>query len=394
MRIGLFCLAPLLLSTGACSLLFDSSVAETQDAGAEIDAPVVDAAVFSYAPSNVDLEQLEIGTASLALATGTIVFDTDRGCVYTVVVDGPTTYLLCEDGTADIGFQVRPTGAASVAVFSFSSLDLGEEATLNVTGERAIVLVVGGEVRIAGAVSVSANHFKPGAGGFGSQLGSGAGFTDISGNAGGGGGGFGGVGGASGNNNAGGAVYGQTSLVPLQGGSGGGNSQASLGGAGGGALQISAAASLIVTGSGHIAATGGGGSGGVSAAIIGAGGGGGSGGAILLESPDMSINGFVSANGGGGGAGADGASNGGDGGDGGFDRIGAGGLGPTGGGFGGPGSDKEGVAGVGGAGNDSDGGGGGGAGRIRFNTPSTITDIGVSPNLASGLATIGELQAL
>lgn len=144
-------------------------------------------------------------------------------------------------------------------------------------------------------------------------------------------------------------------------------------------MYVAAGHTLLVTGvidaSGAGARAGG--------AAYAGGGGGGSGGGILLEAPNVEIDGVVGTNGGGGGAegpGEDGSA------------IRAPALGGS-DGDGGSGSDNDGVAGDGVPTSGLSGtGGGGGAGRIRVNAlTSTISATAFSPSLRSGLATFGTL---
>ncbi|HEX2690017.1 MAG TPA: hypothetical protein VHN14_25550 [Kofleriaceae bacterium] len=231
-----------------------------------------------------------------------------------------------------IGYVQAPafgTGGSPLAIFAFHDLTIEAAATVRFTGTRAIVLLVGGVARIAGAIDVAAGHdarSAPGpGGGAGGTAGAaaqgcgagGAGTRDSilgedSGGAGGGAGTAGGAGGEGGATPGGaaGRMCLPARLEPLQGGSGGGAGSPGLaaitasGGGGGGALQITALGSLEV--SGTINAGGAGGDGGpLVSSDAGAGGGGGSGGAILLEAPTVTVGSkaILAANGGGGGGG-------------------------------------------------------------------------------------------
>jgi hypothetical protein len=222
-------------------------------------------------------------------------------------------------------------GGAPLAIFSFHNLTVENTATVQFTGTRAVVLLVGDTARIAGTLDVSAGRgarSTPGPGGGAGATGGnpargcgpgGAG-TSATGDydSGGGGGGGGSVGAAGGTaflaptpplRGAAGPACLPTHLEPLQGGSGGGlgslggSSGPALGGGGGGALQITAGARLEITGAVH--AGGAGGEGTQPATTAGSGGasGGGSGGAILLEAPSVVVasTAVLAANGGGGG---------------------------------------------------------------------------------------------
>jgi hypothetical protein len=309
----------------------------------------------------------------------------------------------CGDGsTTSIG-AVRQEATPARAWFCLSSMNIpaGVTVTTATNLAEAIILLVDGAAEIAGtvdfrgrrAMSTSAGSGGPG-GGAGGARASGSGNdgqgacpgrggskegagTGSEAGGGGGGGGYGGTGGAGGTGRnsldgvsaaggAGGDLCGNQAIVPLVGGGGGGSGgDASCGGAcgwpgggGGGAIQIAARASILVSGSIN---TSGGDGHGVTSGIdsVGGAGGGGSGGAILLESPAITISGYLIANGGRGGTGA----------------AGSGGAGATG------------VTGEGGEGasylspGQGGSGGGGGGGRIRINTPGAATpcDASVSP---------------
>jgi hypothetical protein len=349
-------------------------------------------------PSNAEPDLMEAGNADLQF-NREIVFDTDTGQVHE-----PAGTEIRPAGTGvinDIRYLRDDANCNGLGVFALRSLDVGSAGTLRAQGTRGLVLLVNGPVTIHGRITASAHHLEPGAGGYPGgprgQPGQGAGggqpgnyYENIS-DSGAGGGGHvaaGGRGGDAGEAEAGGggAECGAENLVPLCGGSGGGGQwgpdfadRGSEGGAGGGAVQISASGEISVPSGGVIDVCGGGGSGG----HPGGGGGGGAGGAILLEGPEVRIDGELLSNGGGGGSGGyepDGAP--------GQDGIegGAGGPAPTLGGAGGAGGAQampQGGAGIDHANNG--GGGGGAAGIIRLNTArgTAVINGNISPALYS-----------
>ncbi len=226
--------------------------------------------------------------------------------------------------------------SVGLGVFVLAELIIGENVEVVVTGSRALVLLVNGEVSIKGVFDLTGSELHAGPGGFNGGNagekgfgpcsgfpGQGVAYSDWGCSSGGGGGGHMGNGGNGGHNtavcptehhflggNGGDATCSTPELIPLIGGSGGaggsfmeGNSQTvpGGGGGGGGAIQISSSLLIHFTGSGSIN-TGGGGGGETN---NGGGSGGGSGGAILLEAPDVYLdNGVIlAANGGGGGGG-------------------------------------------------------------------------------------------
>lgn len=200
----------------------------------------------------------------------------------------------------------------------------------------------------------------------------------------GGGGGFCGAGGKGGiNAAAGGATYGNATIVPLQGGSNGG---ALLGAAGGGALQLVAGQKIVIAAAGFIDAPG-----------DGTGGGGGSGGAILLEAPTVQVLGSITANGGSGGA--PGGNPGTKGGRTATPTPGGMSSDHINGGAGGAGASVNGGDGVKlGTDTEADGhgsaNGGGGAGWIRINTASGAAEISgvISPSIGGACASQGTLN--
>ena len=240
-------------------------------------------------------------------------------------------------------------GGVELAVFTFDSINIGSGVTLDVTGNRGLVLAAKSDLNFASALSVKGgdgsssgtdpvtpgsggpgaddgtpggppSSTPPGAtrgnGGYGTEQpvqpvemafghGAGGGLQMDSGPARGGAGGGGAYGGAGGTGGGfdshgdGGAVYGDDLLTELYGGSGGGGGRYpgattyGGGGGGGGAVEFIAAQTLTVSGT----LEAGGGTGGFGANRIG--GGGGSGGGIILAARTLDLTGAsVLANGG------------------------------------------------------------------------------------------------
>lgn len=202
--------------------------------------------------------------------------------------------------------------------------NLAVEGVLHVAGRRPLVLLASQSVTVEGTIDIASTGRSGGPGGgaggtrgVDGEPGLAAGCTgaysgdakntwDATGAA---GGSFLGKGGEGGSGPAGAAACAPSRLRPLVGGTGGGGGAryGGSGGGGGGALQISAGRSITVTASGVIHAGGGPGEGGHGSydhSGPGSGGGGGSGGAILLEAPQVEVQGTLAANGGGGGGGA------------------------------------------------------------------------------------------
>jgi len=316
-----------------------------------------------------------------------------------------TTYEV-HDG---VGFHLVAIAGSSVklGIYTFSSLTVNANVTINAYGANGIALVSAGDLTMngqfdatcAGNVNLAAligtpapNAQGPGggaggkpgtaSGGFGTG-GVGGANADNTHAAGGGGGAYadtGGVGGADGANPGGasGPTYGDTMLTTLYGGAGGGaggqSGSANIAyGGGGGGLAIMVAQGTLTFGAGNM--SGGinaGGCGGLPNSNVG-GGGGGSGGTILVQAltVHLAAKGVLAANGGSGAAGnaAPGMmSNGKPG------PFGAGAAmgGQTGGGAdGGNGGNATTTSGANGGGSASAGGGGGGSvGRIRIETQS------------------------
>lgn len=296
---------------------------------------------------------------------------------------------------AGVSVEVPHDEINGITVFTFSKLSIA--GSLKVTSDTAIALVVDGDVEITGTLDVSADGWMAGPGAYASydefdthpcngRLIGRAGPTP----GGGGGGGYlpGGAGGASGAGllgGAGGEVRGNDALEPLEGGCAGGLSEEtsspggiSYGGGGGGAIQIVSRTRIDVREDGVIDASGGGGGslfGAYGTGPLVGGSGGGGGGMILLEAPQVVLDGpnvVLSTKGGGGSAAGDGsmATAGQDGGTGQYAASGGTNAGFASGGAGGTESFAP-APGQAGSTAGADGGGGGGSvGRTRLSTSS------------------------
>ena len=285
-----------------------------------------------------------------------------------------------------------------IAVFVVRSLVIEADATLEVNGTRALMVIALEGITIAGVLDAAGSSGTAGPGGSGPGAGPGAG-EDAAGSgggndSGGGGGGHGGMGGRGGDSGTatggGGGPARPDTLEPLRGGSGGGDgrdSGAGSGGAGGGAVQLVAGTSIAILAPGGIHVGGDGASSGDPGE---GGGGGGAGGAVLLLAPTVGGDGTVAANGGGGGSGSGRAgpdatlsvavtpgANGNNGSDEGDGGDGGGASAPN-------GTSGEGDSGAG-------GGGGGAAGRIRIIARSAMFEpagLALSPTTSTPAASI------
>jgi hypothetical protein len=338
--------------------------------------------------------------------------DSDRSIDTTTCQLTASGWGVLVSGTVQTG-----TGGVQACVVGLESLVVQTAATVTVTGDYPLVLLVKQDVSISGVVDVGAHGAVPGPGGAlggaapsaggpsnagdgtgGGQTGSCSGSGD---DCGGGGGGYGSPGAPGGEEKAGcgtlplgGIVYGDVSLVPLLAGSGGASGgqntccTAGVGGAGGGALQISCGGVMSIDGA--ISAGGGGGLAGSGTEEM-AGGGGGSGGGILLEAVAFTGSGLVAANGGGGAGAYDvacsaAATDGEDGGP--WVKAALGGTAGTSCGAGGDGGYGVVLPTAGATASGGGGGGGGGVGRIRLNWYNHSAP---APVIVSGLSSLGEL---
>jgi hypothetical protein len=316
-----------------------------------------------------------------------------------LVLNAPTRWTFNTDGMGSFGstvpaggFAIRKLlqtgGGGYVIVLYTSAFTLAAGATLDVTGDKGLVIAANSTIKIGGELDAGSHSTTgppttgPGAsdnaitcvGG----LKGGAGGSGDSADGGGGGGGAlaanGGQGGVSNNGGAGGGAGVLVSLPPFiragcAGGAGGGmkngdkGGEGGRGGDGGGAIELAARDSITVTG--RINAGGGGGQGGKRSA--GGGGAGGSGGIISFHAPTVTLESgsVIAANGGGGGAGALDDKDGGDGDDALMSAISAGGGSiDNGGNPGGDGAAST-TAAATGMGSGS-GGGGGGGGSVGY----------------------------
>jgi hypothetical protein len=226
--------------------------------------------------------------------------------------------------TSNVAGTTPPAGAelvvglqsngSEVAILRARDFKVNGGKTLRVVGTRPLVIIADHDVSIDGTLDLGARTVTPGAGGSAPYGGMGVGGHGMAGgnneDSGGGGGGFGGPGsiGGTGNNVAIGGSAGLTYAAAniVGGSSGGGPPQltgcTNKGGAGGGAVLIYAKNKLDVKG--MINAGGGGGEPGLQCANnYRSGAGGGSGGLIYLQTPNLTGDGNLVANGGGGGGG-------------------------------------------------------------------------------------------
>jgi hypothetical protein len=192
-------------------------------------------------------------------------------------------------------------------VFRFRSLRVSN--TLSLDGDRAVVIIAGGEIALDAEIDAAicgAEGRDAGPGGFDggnrrtTALGEGGGSGTLTNAQGGGGGGHGATGGLGGAGGLGGPAFDIANLGGGGGGGGGGGAGNSGFGAGGGAsIQLVSNTVITVAAAGGINAGGCGGDAGTGAND--AGGGGGAGGTILLEAPSITIAGALAVNGGSGG---------------------------------------------------------------------------------------------
>ena len=270
-----------------------------------------------------------LGTLTV-LSTDNVVIDTSAG---TITINGTTTY----DGTT----QMQGGGAATIAVFDFSSISIAAGANVTVQGTAPLALLstgnatilapinasgAGGDNIVLGSTIAGTGVLGGGDGGAGTGLPNTAatpGVSTFNGNggnvalapisingnqdgAGGGLGGAGGLGGKFGGNAPGGNAVGVSPLTTLVGGGGGGGAPYEIGtaqgdqpggggGAGGGAIEIIASGTLTVS-----SLTSNGGTGGGIAPVDGGlqYGGGGAGGAIVLGGASVVVTSPINTNGG------------------------------------------------------------------------------------------------
>jgi hypothetical protein len=351
----------------------DAAASDGQEADAEIDAPSIDAQTcFGGAGYTICLDQQPTQPATL---TGTFDTEDDPRCADPV----PPTWL------------ANPQDDACIVIATDITIEQG--VTVDVDGDRPLVLLATGMIRIDGTLD-AASHVADGDRGPGASFG-GCITTGVNGatasNRGGGGAGgsFGSKGGDGGNGNAGTATRGlardadQPPFDTLRAGCRGGTGAAGgddprAGGHGGGAVFLVAPTIAI---SGIVNASGAGGRGGDR--DRGGGAGGGSGGMIVLDAVELVVPGTLIANGGGGGGGADSNNDGNDGGDPNpatpNTRALRGNRAGSNAGHGGAGAAGTSPAVAGDQGNDGGGGGGGGLGVIRVLSGQTLPTMRISP---------------
>ena len=301
---------------------------------------------------------------------------------------------------------VQQPDRSEIAVIYANDLYVAPGVRLEIHGQRPLILIAREDIAILGFIEaydeietsigvlggfsgVKTNDPSDGAG-----PGAGEGLPGMVGAGGGGYCGRGGDGGGDEEGNPGGeggASYGNAEIVPLQGGSSGGTREdGDEAGGGGGAIQLVAGNEIYIGSEGYISMPGNG-------AGWKNGNGAGAGGAILLEAPDVIVEGLLAANGGSGGGGTSDANG----------WAGQASSEPApggvdddapGGGDGSAGDVPDGQAGEtqidGSQYGPSSGGGGGGAGWIRINTASGEADIDgvLSPSFETECASLGTLN--
>jgi hypothetical protein len=246
-----------------------------------------------------------------------------------LVLNGPTKWTFTTFGTGGFGpvtpaggFVIRKLsqtgGGRDVLALYTSAFTLAADATLDVTGDKAFVIVADSTIVIDGVLDAGSHIGNggltvvgPGANDIGCAGSLDGGVSSGSNSGGGGGGGAlaanGGLGGVGNNGGPGGLAGARVALPAFiragcAGGTGGGRTtNDGNGGNGGGTVELAARGAITVTG--HINAGGGGGEGG--AKQQGGGGGGGSGGIISFHAPTVTFasTAVIAANGGSGGAG-------------------------------------------------------------------------------------------
>ena len=299
----------------------DATVDATVDA-----RPDAMCAMLGFTPANVDPCSIPPSGGDLTITTGSWKFNS-------------STLVLTDNNNQPVTISAATVpqsgGGQMVAVISAGTITVDAGATLFLTGTRPVVLVGATAVQIDEMAGMPASYGVIDASGSGHTSGPGAG-TDAdctsvdpkdgygadgaayvddknnTGGSGGGGGGFGAAGGAGGINQAGvgatdapgGLANGDAQIAPLRGGchGGAGGNGGGQGGGAGGALQI---ITPMLTVNGEITAAGGGGTGASASSNSAGGGGGGAGGALLLDAPSITIGSAArfTANGGGGGEG-------------------------------------------------------------------------------------------
>jgi len=201
---------------------------------------------------------------------------------------------------------------AEVCLIVVDRLEIAATGSLRAAGSAAVAIVAAGPILVEGVLYADGEGQWPGPGGaLGGRRGYG-GRGPGSGSAGessrpGGGAGHGGWGGAGGCSGGGepGRSHGDCLAFALLGGSGGGGGQGeeAFGGGGGGALHLYSAERVEIARGGDVSASGGDAPDIMSSSS--GGGGGGSGGTVILEAPEVVVDGAVRAHGGRGGLGGE-----------------------------------------------------------------------------------------
>jgi hypothetical protein len=352
--------------------------------------------IFPYTPSNFTEAQLPTNAGAMTFNCGVTTLNTD--------VAGALGWTNNCPGNPTPTFTPVAVGNQTAVLIYVDALTVAATHTLNVVGNRMLIVAVRNLVSISGTLSVRSTRAQAiaGAGANMDCAAPRAGFDGRDGGnpdtAGGGGGAAFGLDGAQGSDGdnggpggANGVAFGNTNLIPLHAGCAGGNGGRAfgtfgIGGSGGGAIQVSSAAAMSITDTGIVTASGAAGSGG-EANLRMAGGGAGSGGGILLQAVTISVANAaaITANGGAGGEGSGtGMINGTNGADGtinttaraagGLNNASCGGAGGNGGArAGAPSAGGNPVSCGGGFQNPPGGGGGGAVGRIRLHASTSCS---------------------
>jgi hypothetical protein len=393
------------LSAGAGACTINTTTTGGDDAGPVI-IPVSDAS----STGDADAAPSAVGLGFTASNLGGALLGMDLSRLTDIDVTGSGEDLDVDCASQATGLclvvPITEAGGGTITAYVAHSWKIEPTATLNVGDKLPVIMVATSTIEILGHFNAAAAGFVAVAGGnqgmataVGMGMGGGGVGTDSSSGAavGGGGGSYCGSGGKGGSATAtqgqAGSVYGSPTLVPLLGGSAGGGG-AEFGGGGGGAIEMVAGTSIDIGAGGVVFAGGGGGYYGGAFSAGQAASGGGSGGAVLVEAPQVTVEGTIAVNGGGGGggtapaaAGADSTAN--------AVAANGGNLGTTGaGGNGAAGATIAGTAGSpGDAVNNLPGGGGGGVGYIRVNTRSGVASLvgTLSPSASTTCVSQGTL---
>ncbi|MFT3709345.1 MAG: hypothetical protein QM817_17025 [Archangium sp.] len=259
---------------------------------------------FSGTPSNVHVTISDV----IYPDAGWVFTSPDGGeCDTVISTSGTPSVLTAECGSPMLSSVIDDAG---VAVFTTTGLNVGPNARVHFVGDRPAQVLIVGDATINGFIG--AVPLLPGLSPAGTQPASCS--TVMAGNSnseGGGGGGYGGMGGPGGEGgpNGGASTASGATPVVLRGGCAGSegfkSSSGIDGGIGGGAIELAATGTITISG-GAVSASGAGGRGAGPSDNEG-GGGGGSGGTVIIEANVVviSLDGGVTANGGGGGEGGE-----------------------------------------------------------------------------------------